>query len=270
MKHHLAGYAKVPPLAWAGWRLDLPGGPQGGQYHGYLAGLGDSLHREFLWTGIPLKEGENLSDYVFRGPAELRPRPNASGGVNVVSAFQTERTAGFAEAPGSMAGLGKGSVPVNVIYRTPPARTVSMCPSWGCGSPPRHVVLQPPPASTPQPAPVTTTPSSYCDAPGYYIDAAGNCTNDWRNPYSLSLPNTTPASPSDYLPSTGQVSAASCPSGQTDTQGNCCSNGVDASGNCISGFSAWFSESSIIAGVPNGYIAAGAAMLGILLLRGKR
>jgi hypothetical protein len=116
----IGAYTGAPPLAWSGWRLRIPGGPAGGQYHGFLGP--DSLGWrgvpggpppalppspwQDVWGGTALKEGQSLSDYVTRGPAEMRPRANASGGVNVVSAFQTQKTAGYAEAPGNYRGVG--------------------------------------------------------------------------------------------------------------------------------------------------------------------
>ena len=100
----LRGYVVAPELAGSGWRLSIPGGPDGGQYHGYIgpdsatgwpagedeigpevpaktlsgssAGPWDSL-----WSGVVLHEGETLSDYVYRSPGEVRPRANAAGVV---------------------------------------------------------------------------------------------------------------------------------------------------------------------------------------------
>lgn len=115
--------------------MRLPGGPEGGQYHGFIAADSDQgwgtqngseiagspdLHayvepaNPFLgdlprepwseeWGGTPLLEGETVSDHVYRSPGEMRPRANANGGANRVYAFQTRRTAGFAESPGNMA-----------------------------------------------------------------------------------------------------------------------------------------------------------------------
>ena len=117
-------YAQAPALAYSGWRLRIPGGPEGGQYHGFVAqDAGDQLSNptlvrdgpapadslapwDHVWGGIPLAEGENRSDYVYRSSAEMRPRANASGGTNVISALQTRKTAGYAEAPGSYKGVG--------------------------------------------------------------------------------------------------------------------------------------------------------------------
>ncbi len=133
----LAGYTPSPDFAWSGWRLRIPGGPEGGQYHGFIGPDADTgysgwnteegseiagepdLHAyvapgnpflgdlprepwESEWGGTPLAEGETVSDHVFRSVGELRPRANASGGINTVYGYQTRRTAGFAESPGNM------------------------------------------------------------------------------------------------------------------------------------------------------------------------
>jgi hypothetical protein len=129
----LEGYTVAPFNAWSGWRYRIPGGPIGGQYHGFIApddsidGIGwpaghDETFRavdnpaglggmpwhgwDDTWGGIPLNEGETVSDYVYRGPAEMRPRPNASGGAHTVRAVQTRRSSGYATAPGNYRGLG--------------------------------------------------------------------------------------------------------------------------------------------------------------------
>ena len=109
------GYVVAPALAWSGWRLRVPGGPEGGQYHGYtgddsdhgvttLSGPGDAWNP--VWAGTPLLEGETVSDHVYRSPGEVRPRANANGGANVFREFQTKRSAGYAEAPGNYHALG--------------------------------------------------------------------------------------------------------------------------------------------------------------------
>lgn len=114
--HGVHGYVVAPALAWAGWRLRVPGGPEGGQYHGYT---GDDSDQDVthlsgpesawnpVWGGIPLREGETVSDYVYRSPGEVRPRPNASGGANVLFEFQTKRSPGYAVAPGNYRALGR-------------------------------------------------------------------------------------------------------------------------------------------------------------------
>jgi hypothetical protein len=337
----IKGYVAAPYNAWAGWRLKIPGGPVGGQYHGYLAnqnvsgempleaddaspfaGLGGDSRSGWsqVWHGTPLREGETLSDYVYRSPAEMPPRPNASGGVNTVRALQTMRSAGYAEAPGNYAYLGAhrgqrvqprgvrglsapitspDSGAVNVVA-TPKTRMLpairanagdsvvmqpidELCPSWGCGiNPPvwpgwhypvglgppgaTATVPQPPPPQLPVVSPVTA--SGDCAA-GYYRDAAGNCTNDWRNPYSLYLPPTVgpsptvPSSPSDYLPSQGQAVPGITPGCVTDPTTGLCTTSSSSS------IMDWLSASTIWASVPNGVLVAGAA-LAMFALGGKR
>jgi hypothetical protein len=284
------GYTKAPNFAWAGWRLRVPGGPVGGQYHGYLAGI----QPEEFWGGIPLAEGETLSDHVYRSPGEVRPRANASGGANVIHSYQTLRTPGYAEAPGNYKELGGLGIMATDGERLPgrtyapgtpapgasiapryPIRQANgdavvrqpfdprLCPTWGCGPVPPQWYLRPGPTSTVTQPPPPTTPvvsnsvtDPTCSRAGYYRDAAGNCTNDWHNPYSLYLPQTGPsptvaASPSDYLPSQGQTVPGITPA---------------ATGS----FSDWLSSSTIINGVANQWVLAGGGLLAFLLLKGKR
>lgn len=167
----LAGYAPAMLPAWAGWRLRIPGGPIGGQHHGFPApdetveymgwpagphemirpmdnpaGLGLYPWQPWDpdWHGVPLMEGQTVSDYVYRSPGEVRPRANASGGVNVVAASQLARSAGYAVAPGNYRALGAimpGSLmPTDPIYHAggggAPFYPHPICPAWGCGPPP--------------------------------------------------------------------------------------------------------------------------------------
>lgn len=296
----IASYSKAPLNAWAGWRLRIAGGPAGGQYHGYIAAddLVDDAggwpqgHDEIFrpidsrqnlgiypwhtwghkWHGSPLLEGQTVSDFLYRSPAELRPRPNASGGINVVRAVQLERTPGYAVAPGNYRTLGAmapikanpifvsadfGNVPAPVSSSggAVTANNPQVCPAWGCGSPPwlrsfpvsvvspspspAPTVTQPPPPTSPAPAP--TTPigpvgTNGCAA-GQYRDAAGNCTSDWRNPYPMYLPLDNSLAPAPT------VAASTCPTGYTQdpTTGNCLSPGVcptgystdPTTGNCV-------------------------------------
>ena len=152
--------------------MRIQGGPIGGQYHGFIGpdetedymgwpagpremirpmddprGLGAYPWEHWdkrVWGGTPLMEGDSVSDYVYRGPAEVRPRPNASGGVNTVRAVQLARTAGFAVAPGNYRTLG-ALIPVDQpVHPVHPFPLISpdtgpihqVCPAWGCGGPP--------------------------------------------------------------------------------------------------------------------------------------
>lgn len=322
-------YTNAPANAWAGWRYRIPGGPIGGQYHGYIApddfvnfvgwpaGQNEIYRRmdnpaglgiypwhpwdKHQWAGVPLEEGQTVSDFVYRSPAEVRPRPNASGGVNTVRAVQLQRTAGFAVSPGNSRTLGAISPQTNVVSAPHP-----ICPAWGCG-PPRNVIgdnqpisepppwMGPPPnwpvspapsPSVPQPppptgpAPTTTVPwgaagSSGC-AVGMYRDAAGNCTSDWRNPYSMYLPLDPSPAPSPV------VTSNTCPTGYAmDGNGNCVSScpagdTVDSQGNCIpaaaSGPMSWLQETTAIGGynVPNWGLLLGVGAAVMMMRGGKR
>lgn len=344
-------YTTAPANAWAGWRYRIQGGPIGGQYHGFIApdetvdyagwpagpnemfrklddarGLGiypwDDWNKHGVGhrtqsgaaPGVPLMEGQTPSDYVYRSTAEVRPRPNASGGHNVVRAVQYQRTAGYAVAPGNyktLSGLGAvanptGNVPVysgggsivgyepgtvpttGPVTRWPP----KVCPAWGCGPPrflgppivspaPSPSVPQTPPPT--QPGPTSTVPmgpagSSGC-APGQYRDAAGNCTSDWTNPYSMYLPLDSTPAPSPV------VSANTCPTGYyMEASGNCveqCQPGEapDSSNNCVpalpdssvTGIEGWLTTTMPFMGynVPYwAWIAAG--VVAFRMLGGKR
>ena len=264
-------------------------------------------------------EGDSVSDYVYRGPAEMRPRPNASGGVNTVRAVQLERTAGFAVAPGNYRTLGAAPAPwwdqpISGPVQFGPPRFLGppnpvhpfpiispdtgpihqACPAWGCGAPPPwHMgpdasppVVSPAPAPTvPQPppptgpAPVNVVPmgppgSDGC-AQGQYRDAAGNCTSDWHNPYSMYLPLDSTPAPAPT------VSANTCPTGfLQDPNGNCvttCPAGTvgDSSGNCVAvatggGITGWLGETTNILGynVPNWGLGVGFIALWAMTSRG--
>jgi hypothetical protein len=301
----LGAFVAAPPLAWSGWRLGIPGGPEGGQYHGFIAADSKGFRTSDLqeigpsasagkpgpppgpssgpwspwWGGTPLGEGDTVSDYVYRSSAELRPRPNASGGTNTVRALQEERTAGYAEAPGNYRAL--GAAPPASSGPFAPARMIGpkqICPAWGCGEPPIHglpspypgpvmgpvigptsTVPQPPPPTTPVVGPVTS-PQSLCP-PGYAQDAAGNCVYDERNPYSLYLPDSSSPAPAPT------VAASTCPTGYTQdpTTGNCLAPGQTAS----TGISAWLGESTTIGGIaiPNALLAAAGALFALKMMR---
>jgi hypothetical protein len=310
----LGAYVAAPPLAWSGWRLRIPGGPEGGQYHGFIgpnskgfrtndleeigfdAPHGEEgpppvpdpyTHWQTNWGGTALSEGENPSDYVFRGPAEMRPRANASGGANAIRAFQEERTAGFAEAPGNYRALGAVAVnhmmpasprpgahviklgPIAVQKHTTFTPPGKICPAWGCGSPPvsiwtAHVgpgptstVAQPPPPTYPVVAP---TVAGQCPS-GEYRDAAGNCTSDWHNPYSLYLPDQS-GSPAPAP----TVAANTCPTGysQDPNTGNCVLPGASGTG-----LSAWLAGSTTLGGIqiPNALLAGVGGLLAFRMMR---
>jgi len=310
LDHGMGAFVSVPPMAWSGWRLGIPGGPEGGQYHGFIAADSKGFRTADLqeigseaphgqegppappsygpwaspwWGGTGLAEGENHSDFVYRSSAELRPRPNASGGANTVHAFQEERTAGFAVAPGNYRALGAVRAvmpashaafgPTSIVKDYAPLPPGRICPAWGCGEVPvqryqrLHVpggsgatnkVPQPPPPTYPVVGPTVSGP---CPA-GQYQDAAGNCTSDWHNPYSLYLPDQS-GSPAPAP----TVAANTCPTGYTQdaTTGNCYAPGT-APG---TGITAWLGGSTTIGGVqiPNALLAGVGALVAFKMMR---
>lgn len=307
----IASYSTAPFTAWAGWRLRVPGGPAGGQFHGFIApddlvddaGGWPQGHDEIFrpidtrqnlgiypwhgwdpkWHGSVLLEGQTVSDYVYRSPAEVRPRPNASGGINVVRAVQLERTPGFAVAPGNYHTLGAAPAIDQIAYHGPPTGMwprrypvdrmpgssggPAVCPAWGCGPPPwtmgpdantsprpAPTVTQPPPPITPMPAPVTPMGPGGTNgcAPGQYRDAVGNCTADWRYPYPVNMPMDANLAPSPT------VAASTCPSGYTQdpTTGNCLSPGVCPTGYVVDPSSGACVLSSAVSATPGTGIMA--------------
>jgi hypothetical protein len=306
--HGIGAFVSSPPLAWSGWRLGIPGGPDGGQYHGFIGPDSRGFRTANLqeigpeaphgeegppappssgpwaspwWGGTGLSEGENVSDFVYRSSAELRPRPNASGGANTVRAFQEERTAGFAVAPGNYKALGAvvasplAPRPTSIVKNYNPLPSGQICPAWGCGPVPfrsfqavQHGIPMGPGATNkvPQPPPPTypvvgPTVSGHCPA-GQYQDAAGNCTSDWHNPYSLYLPDQS-GSPAPAP----TVAASTCPTGYTQdpTTGNCYAPGT-APG---TGITAWLAGSTTIGGVniPNALLAGVGGLLVFKMMR---
>jgi hypothetical protein len=217
----LSGYRPEPPLAFAGWRLRIPGAPRGGQYHGYL-GNNPSPH-DFANPGT-------YDRGIFRSPGETPPKQNPNGNSNVFMERHSRRQAGYAMVPGAYSQLGSVStLPISNI-RYPISEIYRFCPG------PTNWVSQPPPPPQPAPAPTVTDTSTPANM---YRDAAGNLTSDWHNPYSLYLPLSPSPSPSvaaDTNPTPG--------AGQTPTS---------------PGIAGWFSQSTW--GIPNWGLAAVAAWL---------
>jgi hypothetical protein len=236
-------YKNVPPFAWSGWRLRLPGGPEGGQYHGFIgpdsnggwappgthpAPATPPSPWDHAWGGTALREGENRSDYVFRSSAEIRPRPNASGGANVIQALQTKKTPGYAEVPGayghSVAGM--GFTPIGLPFVA--VATPEMCEGPQCPGA-TNVVAQPPaPSGTP----------------------GGTLTSYSVPPISPAPSPTVNAPAGSYLPSQGQ--AITSPVADTTA---------------TDPITTWLTSSTIISGVENLWIAGAAALAAYFLLR---
>ncbi len=264
----MGSYGAIPPLAYAGWRLSLPGSPRGGQYHGYL---GNASPWDFANPGSYSPAG------IFRSPGEVPPSANANKVTNIVSEPHAVQRVGQAEVPGALGMMPMYRMddadivrlpnrvspvppivarppitPPVVISPTPhpipfpvPARTpvvtqppTTTIPTTGTGA--TSKVTQPPPAS---PAPT----SMVCDQGSMYKDAAGNWTCDWHNPYSLYLPQPSPvvAADTSTTPTAGQTTA------------------VPAS---------WFTDPAqeLISGIPNWGLVAAAGVGLMLLMRGKR
>ena len=254
------GYVVAPALAWSGWRLRVPGGPEGGQYHGYT---GDDSDQEAtmlsgpesswnpVWGGTALLEGETVSDHVYRSPGEVRPRANASGGANVLREYQTKRTAGYAVAPGNYAALGlmpsdAALENMSRVYMRPPVRPVlpvrplpPVVIGWPAGA--TDITLPAPVNIVAQPGPKTPVP----------VYTVGVRTEP---PVSPAPAPTVAASAADFLPAQGQP-----------LPGATATTPLNASGS-VTDIGAWLQASSIWSAVPNWVLLAGA---GLLLFSGR-
>jgi hypothetical protein len=341
------GYSSSPDFAWSGWRHSIPGGPVGGQYHGFIGP--DSLrswapggggwpfgpselsegpqirpsgHSQLPqqgtskgpwdknWGGTAFREGQTHSDYIYRSPGETRPRPNASGGTNVVRGKQTQHAPGYAEAPGNYKALGAvpSGIPVGASIAV--RRPYGMMP--GESIEPRYPYFGPdyqPPTTIPSRSSGATStvlqPAPATPAPQYMVP--------WTIPPASPAPApTVAASPADYMPSQGQIVPGitpgyslidspppQCAPGYINSgpSGSCmpttgapqCATGYTldplGSGACVSlaqasasasgvpatsGFSAWLSEQTIIPGLNNEWVALAAGFALILMMKGKK
>jgi hypothetical protein len=293
----LHGYTNGQDFAWSGWRYRIPGGPEGGQYHGFIApdssqswegggggwpggkseisdgpqvrpsGISLLPHQgssrgpwQKEWGGTKFGEGQTHSDYIYRSPGEVRPNPNASGSAHVISAKQTRKSPGYAEAPGNYRTLGAVSIQSGNSVGVPrfpfPIRPGASTGSprwpvsvWGGGpvivgpfQPPTTIrtnesgatssVAQPPPAS-PMPQNVvmwTSPPVSPAPAP------------------------TVAASPADFLPSQGQIVPGITPGTSPIDSMTSSAAAAPAAGS----LGDWLQSQTIIPGVANQWIALGA------------
>lgn len=237
----LHGYSVSPDFAWSGWRYKIPGGPVGGQYHGFIgpdsakswqAGGGGwpfgpselsegpqirpSGHSQLpqegtskgpwdkQWGGTAFREGQTHSDYVYRSPGETRPRPNASGGTNVIRGKQTQHAPGYAEAPGNYAGL--GAVPSGIS----PGYSIGVRRPYGL-YPGESIAERFPQYYGPDFQPPTTIPNASTGATSTVLQPApATQTPQYIVPWTVPPVSPAPAptvaaSPSDYLPSQGQI-----------------------------------------------------------------
>jgi len=105
-------YHIVKDFAYPGWRLSIPGGPAGGQHHGYTHGQSEGsaphINDQFdadRQEGMSSHDAEHASEAnprgVYRSSGEVPPRPNASGSYHTTRGGQTKHHAGQSVAPGS-------------------------------------------------------------------------------------------------------------------------------------------------------------------------
>jgi hypothetical protein len=202
--------------------------------------LGAYTAAEFSYPGLRLRlpggaAGAHGKLGIYRGPAEPPPNPNPGAGLGAIATpIFNYRYPPQPVGPEPFRPMPWGGQPI-VSWPFPPQL------------PPTQITLQPPPNDYPEPSPVVAAPAR-CPSPNSYIDAAGNCTNDWHNPYNVTL-----QSPS---PSPGAVIAAPTPLASTA-----------AAAPVVS----WFTDPNqeLIAGFPNwGLIAA--AVGAFMLMKGRR
>lgn len=311
-------------FAWSGWRYRIPGGPEGGQYHGYigpdssqswegsqggwpggrseiaegpqqrpsghsiLPGEGSSFGPwDHSWGGTAFTGGQTHSDHgvhnVYRSPSEMRPRPNASGGVNVIFGHQEEATPGYAEAPGNYRSL--GGVGMMLIDPHTGVPVGVMPTNWPRPTHPLRYPVSPWPApkspGLPAPAPVVYTgPDMWSGgpwrSPGYtQIPSAGSGATNvvaqppafqspgpvYMVPYSAppAVPTPAPsvaASPADFLPSQGQVVDGLTP-------------GTPSAPTAGTTFADWMAQSTIFPSIQNQWVVLAGAAAFLMLNSGK-
>jgi hypothetical protein len=115
----LGAYSPVPPFGQHGFRLGIPGGPQGGQFHGrvsanpsdlaYHGGIAHNLTvpggAPHNWASTILRQqpyAQYYHDPIYRAPGELPPRPNAAGDLNIFSEPHMPAVPGYAMVPGGL------------------------------------------------------------------------------------------------------------------------------------------------------------------------
>ncbi len=177
----IGSYQKVPPFAYPGWRLTVPGQPAGGQYHGFVANkvanatIPDSNQfRSKRYHGIASHDQKSASarhpNGVYRSSAE--PPPNPTAPVNTSWSGQVQQSVGSAEVPGAfsladLAGLAKsiflGAYPAPEPYQFEVSPPVQGGAVYRVRTPPANTFIPPSPTVytgqnilpvSPQPAPV--------------------------------------------------------------------------------------------------------------------
>lgn len=182
----LGAYNAEPPLAQTGFRLGIPGGPRGGQYHGRVTANATNLH--YHGRRARALSGDQSGppfDPFHRAPGEIVPRPNAAGDLNVVTVGHGRHVLNSSMVPGGFFPVSRlGALPIVnppgwnparaqpiAIHSFPPVNggpVRSPIPSWaGWGS------------TTPAPGtpPAAPGPGGTCPV-GATLDSAGMC---WPN-----------------------------------------------------------------------------------------
>lgn len=311
----LGAYRDSGAFAYPGWRLTVPGGPAGGHYKGFTHNYSEGTaigtvadpnddyelaRAKGLAAHDPIHTHPNAPRGVYRSPAEVPPRANASGSAMTYRGFQTRRHAGTSVAPGSF------PAPFYETGEDILATMLGYIPAKYDGDYP-----MPGPAQTKPGSVYTAVPSGTAPAPGYihyygppvlnvkYVPKNG-ATSTVPQPATppavshMQLPAPAPSVPAATPPGgtmPALAPAPSVPSGivNQDASGNF----VDAFGNVyassdvsldpttnqyrvhpgstpstMASVTSWLSSHSIYSAWPNWYFLAGGA--GLLLLFGRR
>jgi hypothetical protein len=302
----LGAYQKVPAFAYPGWRLTIPGGPAGGHYkgftHNYSAGTGIASADEFEADRAEGRASHdtvhlhpNAPRGVYRGPAEVPPRPNASGAAMTYRDYMTKRHAGTSVAPGLF--------PADFIETDEDAFLTGLAAYAPSGA----VSILPFPENPPQmwrpnvvAAPVRWSPIIARPINAPFAPPTSGATSVVAQPSTPAHVSQTQApAPAPSVPSSGILPMSPAPapvvsSGVVIPDGG--GNYVDAGGNSFSAsdvqlnpltqqFQArpgatpsalasaesWLTQHSLYSGLPNWYfVAGGAALLLFFFHRGRR
>lgn len=190
--------------------------------------------------------------YVYHASWEPSPRATASGDQNIVGL-------GYIMDNPIVRGLLPSRVSPTPVRGGPivthPDGPTPICPAWGCSGPPNTVPVD-------GGIPINRWPLAY---------PYGSTSTVQQPPPSAGGSNVVPVvAPLPMSPAPSPTVGVS--SSQTAPQLTQPGTTLDSSGGSIttsSGIGAWLSESTLISGIPNWGIAAGAALALVMLMGGK-
>jgi hypothetical protein len=282
----LSAYQEVPAFAYPGWRLRIPGGPAGGHYKGFTHNYSTPQIEAQDQYEADRNAGAASHDIahasprsprgVYRGPAEVPPRPNASGNaIQTYGGAQRQRHAGTSIAPGSFPApfteTGEDAFLSPAQLQDSGLEGLGMSPNQSGGGwffqrwqphplPPVHIAPPLPPVHI-APGTVQMIPSpgsgatSVVAQPLPILLPPNNSIVPWSVPPVSPRPGPTVAAPPDaYMPANQTASAApplAVASSPTD-------------------FSTWLDQQSLLTGVANKWVLGGAILAFVMLRKGHR